>query len=472
MSILGYSSAYFFPEYWSSTPLYGEKIIPLIDYVLSTDYAQADKLASAFYMMENKYKNTGDLPIDCIKEIIYESGYQYVLDLLGNDENSIRLLVYLLVLVHQLKGTKRGIETVLNLLKRNTNPMVLNTVGSIQMHSGIVSGFTTQNYIYFEGFSTDTDPFEIIFPIKTGSFEYDQTIASVGPYRFYLGLNTFGKLVFSLGTDKESWNLLDPLTGTSIGQLFPNTEYNIKVAFDGYEYTVDVKEKGDAKYSNYIFFGSRETLNIHMDKLYLGIDYSTGESTRPFRGSIDLAPFTSTLQNMKVTQWFEAVPMGEENTFQVKADLDLGVVSSDFFEKFAAFVEKYVYPTLEAFEADLNLENNLTFIPYNRQRFTYLTTDEGNEKGKETVILVVKGDLGQIVDSDKVIVNGEEYFIKDLDKRGAIYFKIFDVEKDSTVTWSMDTLRNNYYPMSGEINLEDTVDSNIVISCTTDEETP
>ena len=26
MSILGYSSAYFLPQYWANTPLYGEKI--------------------------------------------------------------------------------------------------------------------------------------------------------------------------------------------------------------------------------------------------------------------------------------------------------------------------------------------------------------------------------------------------------------------------------------------------------------
>jgi hypothetical protein len=48
LSILGYSASYFLPEYWGSTPLYGEKIIPLIDYILSTEFSQADKLANAF----------------------------------------------------------------------------------------------------------------------------------------------------------------------------------------------------------------------------------------------------------------------------------------------------------------------------------------------------------------------------------------------------------------------------------------
>ena len=53
MSILGYSAAYFLPQYWSETPLYGEKISPLLDYVLSADYQHTEKLASAFYDIEN-----------------------------------------------------------------------------------------------------------------------------------------------------------------------------------------------------------------------------------------------------------------------------------------------------------------------------------------------------------------------------------------------------------------------------------
>ena len=48
MSILGYSTAYFLPQYWVNTPLYGEKVIPLLDYILSTDYANAEQLSHCF----------------------------------------------------------------------------------------------------------------------------------------------------------------------------------------------------------------------------------------------------------------------------------------------------------------------------------------------------------------------------------------------------------------------------------------
>jgi hypothetical protein len=60
MSILGYSSSYFLPKYWANTPFYGEKLIPLLDYILSTDYVHTEQLATAFYNIESKYKNTAD----------------------------------------------------------------------------------------------------------------------------------------------------------------------------------------------------------------------------------------------------------------------------------------------------------------------------------------------------------------------------------------------------------------------------
>ena len=376
MSILGYSAAYFFPEYWSSTPLYGEKIIPLIDYILSADFAQADKLANAFYMMENKYKNTGDLPIDCIKAIIEESGYTYVLDLLGSDEKSIRLLVYLLVMIHQLKGTGLGIEVVLNLLKRDTEPMVLTTIGSPTINNGIVSNFSVNNYVLYDGFTVDSDPFEILFAIRTGSLGVDQAISSGGKYGYYLGIDAQGHLILKLGSKgSNSWNILDGEASTSVGVLTPNTNYFLKLTFDGHEY--DLKVSMDNKrFTDYIAVISSVPLGLHKDRVYLGVSNAEGRIEKPFKGSIDLTPFSTNIQNIKITQWFEELPVAKENTFKVRADLDLGVVSSDFFKKFSAFVKRYVYPTLRAFDADLKLQSNITFLPYARQKVTYIASGE------------------------------------------------------------------------------------------------
>ena len=373
MSILGYSSSYFLPEYWSSTPLYGEKIIPLIDYILSTDFVQTEKLASAFYTIENKYKNTGDLPIECIKEIIHESGYDYVLELLTDDDDSIKLLVYLLVLIHQLKGTQLGIEVVLNLLRRDKDPMVLSVVGEPHIENRIVYDFSNTDYIYYSKFELDESSFELVFPIRTNDFRAEQCIASAPNHGIYLGINMDKKLVLCLGSDHETWNIVEDKESNA--SLAPNTNYFIKLTYDGFEYDVKVSTDNE-RFTDYIVVTSPQTTDIHASRSYLGIDRNTYPYTKPFEGSINLAPFSIDIENVDITQWFNTVPVGDENTFIIKAELDLGVVNTNFFENFANFISKYVYPTLRAFDARLKLSSNLTFIPYVRQRVIYVAQDD------------------------------------------------------------------------------------------------
>ena len=376
MSILGYSASYFLPEYWSETPLYGEKIIPLLDYILSTDFTQADKLANAFYTMENKYKNTADLPISAIEAIIEESGYSYVKDLLGDDETSIRLLVYLLVLIHQLKGSKRGIEVVLNLLKRDNSAMVQNVIGNPTITPGReVYNITTSDYVTFTGFTVDSDPFDVTFQIRTGSnFASEQCVASCGLYGFYIGISTNGQLVLSLGSkNRSSWDIANRVVSSN--GLLPNTNYYLKLTFDGYEYALKVSDD-NKKYVDYVVVKSTTPIDIHKGVIYIGVDNSTGTVQYPFQGYINLTPFALDVSNINITEWFEQFPVGAEDTFKVDADLDLGVTNTDFFKNFAIFVSKYVYPTLSAFEAKLNFENNLTFLPYVRQKVTYVATGD------------------------------------------------------------------------------------------------
>ena len=346
MSILGYSASYFLPEYWASTPFYGEKIIPLIDYILSTDFEQAEKLATAFYAMTDKYKNTSNLPIDFIKDIITESGYDYVLQLLGNDTDSIRLLVYLIVLIHQLKSTELGIEIVLGLFKRDIKPMILATVGNlIRKSPTIYSGFTISDFLYYRGFTVDTSPFEIIIPVRVDQLKVEQCIASVPNHGLYLGLDTQGHLVFSLGSKgNNSWNIAEEVT--SIATLASNNTYSIKISYDSHSYLVQVSSDEGKLYTDYITIESSTPTEFHEAWLYLGIDYSEGVFQKPFKGDIDIAPLSMNVSNVEIEKWFEQFPVGDENTFIIKTDLDLGVVSVDFFKNFSNFIKKYVYPSL------------------------------------------------------------------------------------------------------------------------------
>lgn len=377
MSILGYSASYFLPEYWANTPFYGEKIIPLLDYVLSTDFANSDKLASAFYMMENKYKNTPDLPLEALEAIIEESGYSYVQSLLGRDEESIRLLVYLLVLIHQLKGTKKGLEVVLNLLRRSVDPMTSSIIGELTRDPfENLSNFTEKDYLVYKGFTTDQGPFEIKVKFSLKPPFAEQCILSSDSYGLYLGISKEGKIVFSAGSNRQNFNIVDRELSKTMIQ--GNTWYYAKVSYDGYEYSVKLSED-DKKYFTYINVLSPEPTEIHQGRLYFGIDNSTGTPKSPFQGLLNISPLPVDVSNVIITQWFEQFPVDDENTFLVRADLDVNLVSTNFFANFANFVRRYVYPSLKAFEANLVFKNSLTIIPYSRQKITYIANGDLRE---------------------------------------------------------------------------------------------
>lgn len=384
MSILGYSASYFLPQYWVNTPLYGEKIIPLLDYILSTDYEKTEQLASAFYNIESKYRNTQDLPIDQIQAIIDECGYGYASALLSQDETSLRVLVYLLVMIHQLKGSARGIKTVMEMLRSPDDALILSYIGNpIVSGNSEVSGFTTSDFVMYTNFSA-AGIFEINFQIRTGSsFTQEQCIASVSNYGFYLGIDVGGRLVLKLGTTSSGQRVWQEIEGetlfVSTRVLRINTNYNITFSYNGTEYMIKVNVDGTTYY--YLSVPSKEPLEINGGYIYLGIDKSTNTTRFPFGGYISLAPFTVASDNVVLTQWFETFPVDKEDTFKIESDLDVGAINADFFVNFGRFVEKYVYPTLILFRATLAIRNKITFLPYSRQRITYIVSNmrEGSE---------------------------------------------------------------------------------------------
>lgn len=402
MSILGYSASYFLPQYWANTPLYGEKLIPLLDYILSTDYVHTEQLATAFYNIESKYKNTADLPIEQVDAIIEESGYGYVKELLGQDEASTRLLVYLLVLIHQLKGSKKGIELVLSLLKSPTDRSIPQFIGNLDRGIGnAVTGFSPTSYVSFSNFSLGEDSFELNFLIKTGdNFESDQCIASAFDYGFYLGIGTDRSIVLKLGENKEGltqrgWQEIEnPVTHQmentfkSSRVLKPNTIYSVFLEYANNEYSVKVGENSK-NYNYYLTVNSSTPLKIDNSVLFVGVDGSEETYKYPFLGTIYTNLVTVSSDNVQVTQWFEKLPVGEENTFDIDSGLDGDLISVEFFTNFARFVSNYVYPTLEEFRARLTLKGEITFIPYIRQKVTYIAS---NIEMSLQNFMVVEGD--------------------------------------------------------------------------------
>lgn len=375
MSILGYSSSYFLPEYWANTPLYGERIIPLLDYMLSMDYEKSEGLARAYYNITSKYKNEADLPTDVASEIIDENGYSYVRDLLGNDEEAIRLLLLLMVLVHQLKGTKLGIQVVLNLLRRDNSITVMRFEGTPRVDADKnASGFSTRDYVVFSDFSTQGST-EV--KLKFGGTEpgIGQCIVSVANKRLRVSVNPSGQLTLSVGSGKGVWDICESVTSSRA--ILPKTDYYMKLMYDGYEFSLQLSPDG-VNYDTWVSVEYGEGWGITTETLYLGVDFSGEAPVSPFSGYINFSDFSVSADNIEIEQWFEQTPVGEENTFIIKSDLDITLISTEFFANFSNFVKHYVYPTLQAFIAGLSFQTRLTVIPFARTKIRYIAFNDLN----------------------------------------------------------------------------------------------
>ncbi len=117
MSILGYSAARLLPRWWiENASLWSDKLIPLIDWFLSNNNVEKSKMSEAFYQIIDKYINTQDLPLEGLVKYIDEMGYGYINDFLQLDEARAKKLVAFLMLVHFLKGSRIGLELVLNIV--------------------------------------------------------------------------------------------------------------------------------------------------------------------------------------------------------------------------------------------------------------------------------------------------------------------------------------------------------------------
>lgn len=120
--MLDYSVSHYLGSYWRTTPLYVEKIVPLLDYCLSNNYTFNTKMSQAFYELIDKYQNTANLPVENMKAFITEQGYGYIADLFEDRPSNLKLVIYLLALIHELKGTEAGVRLVLQLFQLDTEP--------------------------------------------------------------------------------------------------------------------------------------------------------------------------------------------------------------------------------------------------------------------------------------------------------------------------------------------------------------
>lgn len=146
--MLEHSVQYYLPHFWATTPLYSEKLIPLLDTMLTVNSSVADKLALAYFDIWNKYKSPEDMTPESIRGYIRDHGYGYLLDILStSSETTLQKVLFLLPLIHYLKGSKKGIEVVLSLLQ-----------GSFDISaSQIVAWFETEEIMEEDTFTIESD---------------------------------------------------------------------------------------------------------------------------------------------------------------------------------------------------------------------------------------------------------------------------------------------------------------------------
>lgn len=173
--MLGHSVSYYLPKYWATTPLYSEKIIPLLDHMLSVGSPDADKLALAYYDIWNKYTNPEDMTDESIKAYVQDHGYTYILDLLATSHDNLQNLLFLLPLITYLKGSRKGLEVVFSLLQNSGSQSATNiSVWYEQDPIGEEDTFSIESDIdlasidtsFFEKFDTFIQKY--VYPTLTG----------------------------------------------------------------------------------------------------------------------------------------------------------------------------------------------------------------------------------------------------------------------------------------------------------------
>ena len=115
--MLRHSVSYYLPSFWATTPLYAEKVIPLLDTYLSVGSPYANKLALAYYDIWNKYAKPEDMTLESIKAYIRDHGYGYILNLVSDSYENIQHVLMLLPIIAYLKDSRKGLEIVLSLLQ-------------------------------------------------------------------------------------------------------------------------------------------------------------------------------------------------------------------------------------------------------------------------------------------------------------------------------------------------------------------
>lgn len=172
--------------------------------------------------------------------------------------------------------------------KYGTEPNVT-VVGSPTINEGVVSGFSASNYLVLpENFDvTGGKTWQMFYKIRTGSdVKSIQSVTGTNYYRYDPVAILVESSKFELDICSATGTTLFNKAGTYT--VLPNTDYWIKMSFDGAKYTFDYSLDG-ISYINDISYSS--TTSVYSQPLAIGIQCasSNGSFSSPWLGSIDLS---------------------------------------------------------------------------------------------------------------------------------------------------------------------------------------
>lgn len=165
------------------------------------------------------------------------------------------------------------------------NKLNISKVGSPTINKGIVSGFSSSNFVSYYKATPSAKTFEAILKVKTGSDVTTKQAICAG-----LAYNTLGAILLANGTlqlHTSSNGTSNDIAGgvASTAKLVANTNYWIKYSFNGSKYIIDVSVDG-VDYVNYISVSTSAVVNFGG---YCAFGVDTGAYNQyPWLGSIDI----------------------------------------------------------------------------------------------------------------------------------------------------------------------------------------
>lgn len=175
------------------------------------------------------------------------------------------------------------------------NPQNILVIGSPTINEqGVVSGFSTANYIRPTAFKPESNPWEMMFKVTTGEdVTTEQCIFGVEDItnqRAGFGMSVHNGL-FSMRLMTASSGTSWTFAGDGTIAVQPNTTYNLKAGWDGNTYSLQVMKEGASTYITDISYTSSSPIyRISNEKEdTIGVMMRNSSTIYPFLGSIDLS---------------------------------------------------------------------------------------------------------------------------------------------------------------------------------------